>query len=200
MKSNKLLLLLILTETFTLFCLGVLGNRVADLFNLPTPLLLGFCALGIAVTAIVTFIRQNPTTDSSQATNLSWGEIWQRLKPRRPHKYMFKSDSEIRADNRLVAMTVIGALGFGVFGSFLRLPLIAANLSTYWYALLLVFALLNIIPTLLLLFRETSSIDWGDIVFGGGCLALFFGILVLVGVAIGSLAIYLGLRAWEVIR
>lgn len=113
---------------------------------------------------------------------------------------MFKTDSEMRAENRLIAMTVIGALGFGVFASFLRLPFIGANISTYWYGLLGVFALLNIIPTLIMVFREASSIGWEEVILGGGCLALFFGILVLVGVAIGSLGIYFGLWAWEVIK
>lgn len=185
MKSNKLLLIFILIETFTLFCLGVLGDRLASLITIPTWLLLGFTALGIAMASIIAFLRQSPPE------NLSLGEAWQRLKPKKRRRIMFGPRYSERKELWLINLGLFGPLVLGILGAFIYPYFLKAGLITQWYWLLGGFVLLTLIPNVLL-YRQSYSVEiWGDTFFGVGCMMVVLTALVFSGVGVGISIVYI---------
>ncbi len=187
MRSRLFLLIITLLEVFTLFCLGVLGDRIANLIQIRTSLLLSLTAFAVALTTIISFLRQSPPDIDS---NLTFREVWQRLKPKKRRRPLFGPRYTDKQETALTALGLIGPFILGVIGAFLRIPFIEAGLSKLWFWLLAVFLLLALIP-MLLLERRTYSLDtWSDSFLGIGCLSIFLTTLILSGVALGFIVIY----------
>lgn len=190
MKPSRFFIIaIILLETFALFCLGALSDRVASQFTLPTPLLFFVSALAIIAVTLVSYLRYSQTSnDTSKATSdnqLSFSEIWQRLKPRKRHKFLFPSPKERKRAERFTCLALTGLLGLGVLGAILQNYYPQFIPSARW------FVVFGLVVFLLLIFwtiKEQRS--WADI-FDSMLGLVMLCYLVLVGFALGYLGIYL---------
>src|ERR1044072_1744938 len=124
MRPSKLfIIVVILLETLTVFCLGILSNQISNLFTLPVPLLLLLAASGITGMTLITYFRYShasdkvdrpPTTDK-----LTIGEIWRRLKPRKRHKYLFVPTRTRHIEDLISETFLVITIGVGLWLPFM---------------------------------------------------------------------------------
>lgn len=195
MQHNKpFLFTIILLEAFILFCLSVLGDRLASLLQLPTPLLLVFAVLGIVAIALLTYLRQSePPADSNtnqSVTHLSLGEIWQRLKPHKRHKMLFGPRYSPKEEGIRYELSVGGAIMFGVLGSLLRYWFNQFGRSTLWYIMLGFFLLMATIPTMQVMLRNSAHRSFGPKALEFFNLCIFLGFFLLGGLVFTSILLY----------
>lgn len=124
MRPSKLfILLIILLETLTVFCLGILSNQISNLFTLPAPLLLILAGAGITGMTLIVYFRYSHAPekidDSPIHDRLTVGEVWRRLKPRKRHKYLFKPTKPRFHEDLIGPLLFMGLMVLGLATPFL---------------------------------------------------------------------------------
>jgi hypothetical protein len=150
---QKKLFILILLESLTLFCLSVLGDRVATLVSLPVPALLGLAALGIIITAILSYASQVP----AEETHITLNDVWQRLRPRHRKKLIFGPRLPDAEEGRLAVTGFFLCVVLGIWNAFIRAYLVNKNLTEYWYIAIAVTILIASLPFIKIALHNTSG-------------------------------------------
>jgi hypothetical protein len=163
------LLIIILLETLVLFCLGVLGSRVASLVNLPTSLLLFLSAIGIILAAYIAYVRQSRTSEGEKAIKLpftfprfSLKAIWQRINPRNLN---YTEDAE----TNITVVSFGTAFILGTIGTFFWEPGPGSPYSLFAVSSIAI----TFIPLLVVIIKGSREDSWGELIFSlGGAIFL----------------------------
>jgi len=191
MRSNKLWLILILVETFTLFCLGIVGNQIATLFQLPTYLLLIFAALGLSLTAILSYFARNPfETEHMAYQGLSFRDIFDRLRHRKGDSKFFADKYSKRTQSILVKMGFFGAFFYGIIAAFLRIPFTNSSHPNWWFYGLGILLFLAYIPVLLLDRQGYSSDSFLSKLVLHIILLIILFFIMMMGLGLGFIALF----------
>lgn len=148
MRSNKFLIFVIFFQAVTVFLLGILGNQLATLFQLPLYALIGITVLGLVVTIVLTYLLQRPSPEPSTGEEMTWSEIWERIRPLirlRRRRYMNGYHFTDKYGGAIAMLGIVGIFVAGIVAAFLRLPFNAAGVPEYWWYTLLGLLLISMI-------------------------------------------------------
>jgi hypothetical protein len=155
------LLIIILLDILVLFCLGVLGSRVANLVNIPTPLLLVLSVVGIILAAYIAYVRQSQSSEGERAIKLpltfprfSLGAIWQRINPRNLN---YSEDTE----TNITVVSFGTAFILGTIGTFFWDPGPSSPYSLFALSSIAI----TFIPLLVIIIKGSKKDSWGEVAF-----------------------------------
>lgn len=191
MKSNKLLLIIILVETFTIFCLGVLSDQIAELFKLPPYLLLGFAALGLSLTAILSYFLHKPVdTEHMAIKGLSFRDVLTRLTHRKGDSKFFSPGYSKFTQNLLLLLGLGGAVVYGIVAAFLRIPFTNSERPNLWFLTIGGFLLLSYIPIFFINRQSYSPESVPEKLFLHTVLLIGLFLIIMMGLGLGLIAIF----------
>jgi hypothetical protein len=173
MKTKRKLLLLIAVETLILVGLNIAANQVSSQVVLPKSLLIALVILGIPAAIWVGFLKRSDEAENTSKTtflrnDLTISEIWQRLKPRKRHKLLFKPPPTLMQTFLGPSVIIFLPVISGIFVSLYR-----ANFQQYLFLALFSATMILFLFTLLILWLASVTNMDGENAFQLGCVLLF---------------------------
>lgn len=189
MQNNGFWIILILVETFTLFCLGIIGNQIASLFQLPTYLLLIFAVFGLSLTVVISSQLRKPNNDEvKKENNLSLSRSRTQKEKQLPIEgYQYYQDKQ----EHIGLWNFNWAFLWGFLASILRLPFYNFGISYLWYVLLGIFILLSYFPLFQLrkrFFKVGSSSSLYEFIL----ILTLITVIMSIGLILGFIMVYFG--------